>query len=145
MVCRYENETIASNVAISNAIGVLYDSAANPPMTRTRRISSVAYATDDNASDDSTASPVTRDSRSWCARWVGIGRPRISRLIDEYAPPSGTTQLPIQPARLADGLGVGSPLRRRPQSLRYTDSPLATGMAAVVPPRAGRGRRLWLR
>src|SRR5262245_43247703 len=41
---------------------------------------SVAYATDESASDDNTARPVTRDSRSWCARCDGIGCPRSSRL-----------------------------------------------------------------
>ena len=40
---------------------------------------SVAYATDESASDDSTASPVTRDRRSWCARCEGIGLPRRRR------------------------------------------------------------------
>src|SRR5947209_18604199 len=41
---------------------------------------SVAYATDDSASDDSTASPVTRDNRSCWARYDGIGLPTRKRL-----------------------------------------------------------------
>jgi hypothetical protein len=35
-----------------------------PASTSTRTISSVAYATEDRASDDSTANPVTRESLS---------------------------------------------------------------------------------
>jgi hypothetical protein len=38
--------------------------AAKPPIIRTRRISSVAYATDDSGSDDRTARPVALFSRS---------------------------------------------------------------------------------
>src|SRR4051794_5336376 len=41
---------------------------------------SVAYATDDSASEESTANPVTRDSRSWWARLDGMGLPRRRRL-----------------------------------------------------------------
>ena len=65
MVWRYENTTMASIVAMTTLIGVTSASAAIPPTVRTRRISSVAYATDDNGSDDSTAKPVTRENRSW--------------------------------------------------------------------------------
>jgi hypothetical protein len=64
IVCRYENATSPSSPAISRPIGVEKDSAARPPTMSTRRISSVAYATDDRASDDNTARPVTRESRS---------------------------------------------------------------------------------
>jgi len=35
-----------------------------PATISVRMMKSVAYATDDSASDDSTARPVTRDSRS---------------------------------------------------------------------------------
>ena len=47
-----------------NAIGVARASALAPASTSTRRISSVAYATDDSGSEDRTARPVMRDSRS---------------------------------------------------------------------------------
>ena len=49
---------------MTKAIGLERESAAVPARTRTRRISSVAYATDDSASEDSTARPVSRDNRS---------------------------------------------------------------------------------
>ena len=49
---------------MTTPIGVTSQSAATPPIIRTRRISSVAYATDDSASDDSTARPVTFEKRS---------------------------------------------------------------------------------
>ena len=43
---------------MTSAIGLAMLSAAAPAKIRTRRISSVAYATDESASDDSTASPM---------------------------------------------------------------------------------------
>ncbi len=49
---------------MTNAIGFARLSAAGPTRMSTRRISSVAYATDDSASDDSTASPVNLERRS---------------------------------------------------------------------------------
>jgi hypothetical protein len=51
-------------VAMTAPIGVTSESAARPPMVRTRRISSVAYATEESASDDSTARPVIFEKRS---------------------------------------------------------------------------------
>ena len=50
--------------AMTAPIGVTSLSAATPPTSRTRRISSVAYATDESASEESTASPVTVEKRS---------------------------------------------------------------------------------
>jgi hypothetical protein len=50
--------------AMTAPIGVTRLMAAIPPIRSTRRISSVAYATDDSASDDSTASPVIFEKRS---------------------------------------------------------------------------------
>src|SRR4051812_21341420 len=44
---------------------------------------SVAYATDDSASEDGTARPVRRERRSWCARCDGIGLPSSSRLSEK--------------------------------------------------------------
>src|SRR5438552_16708256 len=43
-------------------------------------MASVAYATDDSASDDSTAKPVILERRSCWAAEEGSGRPRRSRL-----------------------------------------------------------------
>src|SRR5438128_3033218 len=47
----------------------------------TRRISSVAYATDDNGSEAKTASATALPSRSWRACASGIGGPTSRRLI----------------------------------------------------------------
>src|SRR3984893_4000832 len=57
--------------------------AEAPASTSTRRISSVAYATEDSASDENTASATVLDRRSWCACARDIGLPtthRFSRL-----------------------------------------------------------------
>ena len=75
MVWRYENATTSSSPEITKAIGVARLRAATPASSSVRRISSVAYATEESASEESTASPVARFSRSWCARCDGIGRP----------------------------------------------------------------------
>ncbi len=45
-------------------IGIAYPRAWVPATTSVATMKSVAYATDDSASDDSTARPVTRDRRS---------------------------------------------------------------------------------
>src|SRR5262245_51789165 len=96
--------------AIVNAIGLAMLRAPTPTRTSTRRISSVAYATDERGSDESTASPVTRERRSWCARWDGIGLPTTNRLTWERSPSSDDIA-PFQgPTGLAGGLEVGSPL-----------------------------------
>src|SRR5712691_7413229 len=47
----------------------------------TSRISSVAYATDDNGSEAKTASATALPSRSWRAWESGIGAPTSTRLI----------------------------------------------------------------
>ncbi len=49
--------TVISSSAIMIAIGCAPAMAARPPTIRTRSTSSVAYATDDSASEDSTARP----------------------------------------------------------------------------------------
>jgi hypothetical protein len=46
-----------------NAIGVAIVSAPTPTRISTRRISSVAYATDENGWDERTARPVSRERR----------------------------------------------------------------------------------
>ncbi len=71
---------------MTKPIGLTRLSAPAPASARTRRISSVAYATEDKGSDESTARPVKRESRSWWARWDGIGSPTSSRLSCETKP-----------------------------------------------------------
>src|SRR4051812_42312063 len=90
-------------------MGLARLNAAVPASTSTRSTSSVAYATEDNASDDSTANPVRRERRSWCARCEGIGLPTTYRLRDESSASSATVSFQ-GPTGLADGLEVGSPL-----------------------------------
>src|SRR5438132_9790763 len=56
----------------------------DPPTATTNRISSVAYAVDEMASEENVASAI-RLGRSWCS-WstVAIGRPTRSRLSITY-------------------------------------------------------------
>ena len=61
--------------AIDREIGTESASAAVPARIRTRKISSVAYATEDSASDEKTARPLTLVKRSCDSRAVGIGLP----------------------------------------------------------------------
>ena len=61
-------------------IGKTYDRAAAPSGARTYRTSSVAYATEEIASEDRTASAVVLVSRSVSSRSVARGRPTIRRL-----------------------------------------------------------------
>jgi hypothetical protein len=65
---------------MTRLIGMAYVNAATPATTSVARMKSVAYATDDRASDERTASPVTRESRSWCASDEGMGLPTRRRL-----------------------------------------------------------------
>ncbi len=53
-----------SKPAIKNASGRVKLIAISPAGTRTSSMASVAYATDESASDDSTARPVILESRS---------------------------------------------------------------------------------
>src|SRR5947207_9189651 len=102
------------------------------PATRSvARMKSVAYATDDSASDDNTARPVTRDRRSWCARCDGIGWPTRKRLRENAdcsairAPRREGVQGRFRksPAGLADGLGLRSVLRLGADTPRLLGSP----------------------
>ena len=56
----------------------------DPPIATTNRISSVAYAVDEMASDEKVASAI-RLGRSWCS-WstVAMGRPTSSRFSITY-------------------------------------------------------------
>ena len=64
---------------MATAMGSASPSAAPPARTRISRISSVAYATEERASDANTARPVRGPSRSCAACAVGIGVPRRIR------------------------------------------------------------------
>src|SRR6185295_16599834 len=104
---------------MTRLIGTAYTNAPTPATTSVARMKSVAYATDDRASDDSTARPVTRVRRSWCARCEGIGCPtrrRWSENVDASSTCSvgavRKARFRVSPAGLADGLGLRSVLRR---------------------------------
>src|SRR3954468_17816998 len=100
---------------MTRLIGIACVKAPTPATTSVVRMKSVAYATDDNASEDSTASPVTRERRSGCATLDGIGLPRRSR-FSEKEESSGMFREP--PTGLADGLGLGLSLDARSASTR---------------------------
>src|SRR5690242_11049329 len=88
---------------MTRLIGIACENAPRPATTSVVRMKSVAYATDDSASEESTASPVTRERRSWCARLDGIGLPTRRRLRENDS--SGMFR--VSPTGLADGLGLG--------------------------------------
>ena len=71
---------MAMRTAIPSEIGTPMWSAPAPASARIRRISSVAYALDESASEANTARPVARPRRSCISCDVGIGRPRTARL-----------------------------------------------------------------
>src|SRR5262245_4964174 len=83
-VCWYESATTVSSPAIAREIGSVRWRAAVPASTSTSRISSVAYATEDRASDEKTASAIVLVRRS-CRAWASdIGAPtshRFSRVV----------------------------------------------------------------
>src|SRR5436190_24222752 len=78
--------TIASRTATTIAMGtsLLSPSARlDAPTATTKRISSVAYAVDDSASDENTARAIVFASR-WCSIWVvASGRPTKTRFNTE--------------------------------------------------------------
>ncbi len=92
------------SAAIPNAIGTEAGRAAVPARMRMSRISSVAYATEESASDAKTARPVTRVSRSCLASVVGMGVPTSRR----FSPRSGMGS-PVRPAEEGHG-GTGGAL-----------------------------------
>src|SRR5689334_15647278 len=73
-------------------MGVVSQSALAPASTSTRMISSVAYATEESASDESTARPVTLESLSRCASREGSCRPISARLIAPRVASSDTVE-----------------------------------------------------
>ena len=87
---RVENGVVADarykirgcTASIATVMGTTRENAATPTAgTRTRRISSVAYAVDEMASDESTASAVFLESRSCSRRSLARGRPNRSVLM----------------------------------------------------------------
>src|SRR6266850_1628740 len=71
--------TMTSSAVMASAIGTSSRPAALPASTRMRRISSVAYATDDRASEEKTASAMRLLRRSCRACASGIGGPTSRR------------------------------------------------------------------
>src|SRR6516165_2886469 len=118
--------------AITHPIGVTSHNEAVPAMSSVRRISSVAYATDESASDERIASPVAFVNRSRCARWDGIGLPTSNFLKAPTAKPGDT--IPSSGLRgelTGSGLDCptgarapDAPLRRFPASVGSPDPPL---------------------
>src|SRR6266404_3013161 len=80
MVCRYEKSRIARTPSSARVIGT---TMAKMPMavalTRTLRISSVAYADDERLSLANTARAVGLPRRSWTRRSVDRGLPTTRR------------------------------------------------------------------
>ena len=65
---------------MATPIGIEYWKATVPARTRMSRISSVAYATEESASEEKTASAEVLVSRSWRACAVARGLPTRSFL-----------------------------------------------------------------
>jgi hypothetical protein len=82
MTWRYEMITIASSAATTKAIGTSRLSPIarlEPPTATTNRISSVAYAVDDSASDENTARAIVLGRRCSSICMVANGRPTTMR------------------------------------------------------------------
>src|SRR6266516_2769898 len=114
MVCLYEMATTARSPVMATATGTARWAAAMPARMSTRRISSVAYATEESASEEKTARATRFESRSWRAWARGIGRPttqRFSRLAfmaaASGAPRGGSGASALGLALLGGGLGLG--------------------------------------
>src|SRR3954466_10846968 len=76
---------MASRITTMMAIGIRTSSACIPPAgTSTTRISSVAYAVDELASEANTANAMSLMSRCWCSSADAIGGARKPRLSVEY-------------------------------------------------------------
>jgi hypothetical protein len=69
---------------MASAIGSERESAAAPARTSTSKISSVAYAVDESASDEKTARAYLLGSFSSYRRSVRSGSPTRKRFIEEY-------------------------------------------------------------
>src|SRR2546430_16567728 len=112
MVWRYEKIRMASTSTTVNVIGTTSVKARMPTAgTRMRRISSVAYATEDMLSEENTARAVGLPSRSCSSRAVASGLPRNSRLR-RYAE-AGSGRAADEPtaclvATIASSIGTGA-------------------------------------
>jgi hypothetical protein len=118
---------------MTSVIGSVRASAPIPARTRTRMISSVAYADEEMLSEANTARPVTVFTRSWGSSHVASGRPisdRFSRSNTRLMPRCGWPR----PSRGIRWPGSGrrksrwrrmrtyrSPGRCPPRPLRRTD------------------------
>src|SRR3954465_922007 len=82
IVCRYDVATSARRIATMIAIGTSFDSPSarlDGATAMTKRISSVAYAVDEMASEEKTASATIFEIR-WCScSELASGRPTNSR------------------------------------------------------------------
>src|SRR5262245_16983043 len=84
-VCRYDAITITISVEIAIAIGNARYLAVALAVSRTIRISSVAYATEDSASDENTGSARIFGRRVCSSRALSTARPtrmRFATLVD---------------------------------------------------------------
>ena len=85
--CRYEIETTASRIVIAMATCSERSSAEAPATSRTRMISSVAYADELIASELKMASALRFDRRSPISSSLASGRPnRIARVRSKNRP-----------------------------------------------------------
>ena len=89
IVWRYEIPTISSSRPMAPATGIVKLSAPAPASTRMRRISSVAYAEEDKASEEKTASAFVLESRSWIRSAVASGLPKRMRRASAKTLPAG--------------------------------------------------------
>src|SRR5580693_3318933 len=90
-------------------MGKTYDRAAAPSGARTYRTSSVAYATEEIASEERTASAVVLVSRSVSSRSVARGRPTIRRLARSSGLAIDGAKDGDQVVRAAPSAGVPGP------------------------------------
>src|SRR5262245_9025477 len=85
--------TMVRRIATTNAIGtsLLRPSARlDAPTAVTKRISSVAYAVEDSASEENTGSAIVLDNR-WCSICVvANGRPTKNRLMSSATARDGS-------------------------------------------------------
>src|SRR5687767_8888031 len=105
--------TIMMTIAMATPIGIENASAAAPATTRTRRISSVAYATDERLSEAKIARPLAFERRSCRATAVGNGRPTSRRLRPESMEVDDTGGASKNPSKNYGGVGGrrGPPLQ----------------------------------
>src|SRR3954467_12608410 len=147
IVCRYDVATSARRIATMIAIGTSFDSPSarlDGITAMTKRISSVAYAVDEIASDEKTASATTFEIR-WCScSELASGRPTNSRFSVSNTVGSRLRAgrwWVQRPARIGRGqrpachLSVARPGlgRDKPATLRKPDGPrYAPGPTRVV-------------